>query len=293
MKSSDRSSGFTLVELLVSIAIIAVLVALLLPAVQAAREAARDARCRSNLTQIGLAMQQHDNTFKQLPSARQTRFPNRFGSAFLPILPYLEEGNLLRQYDWSINPFDEPNRKLAEKTISVMVCPSMALPDSDQIGGRSSYGICTGSGYCRYPIRPSDGKPDPTNHNGAIIDRVRGTTSVATISRQDGTTATILAGDLDYGLANAAERSAGQIVGGSTKWAMAYPGVTWCSMAGVFNSDRLVTGFLEWETFRSDHVGGVNLLFVSGSVRRVADETATDVLRYLAERNDGQMFEVP
>ena len=51
--------GFTLVELLVVIAIIGVLVALLLPTVQYARESARSTQCRSNLRQIGLALDQY------------------------------------------------------------------------------------------------------------------------------------------------------------------------------------------------------------------------------------------
>jgi prepilin-type processing-associated H-X9-DG protein len=62
-------------------------------------------------------------------------------------------------------------------------------------------------------------------------------------------------------------------------------------MAGVFNSDRLVTGFLEWETFRSEHPGGVNFAMVDGSVQRIDDDTHADVLKHLAERNDGHVLE--
>src|SRR5436305_10091230 len=60
--------GFTLIELLVVIAIIAVLIALLVPAVQKVREAANVAQCKNQLKQMGLAFQNHHDTFRVFPS---------------------------------------------------------------------------------------------------------------------------------------------------------------------------------------------------------------------------------
>jgi prepilin-type N-terminal cleavage/methylation domain-containing protein len=103
--------AFTLVELLVVIAIIGILIALLLPAVQAAREAARRSQCNNNLKQIGLALHNYADAFKQFAIGTYCCDPNsgptgtcpggygytweggrhRKGSVLVKLLPFVEQ----------------------------------------------------------------------------------------------------------------------------------------------------------------------------------------------------------
>ena len=71
---------FTLIELMIVIAVIAVLTALLLPALNSARESARLISCSNNLRALGVASIQYSNTYDDwlLPSGFDRIDDNRF-----------------------------------------------------------------------------------------------------------------------------------------------------------------------------------------------------------------------
>ncbi len=73
MRTYDRITGFTLVELLVVVALVAVLVALLLPALKSARESARSVLCQSHLRQAGIIFINYATDSRYTPYATVPR----------------------------------------------------------------------------------------------------------------------------------------------------------------------------------------------------------------------------
>lgn len=186
--------GFTLLEMLVVIAVTGLLVALTLPAVQAARERSRQAYCINNLRQIGVAVHRYHSDFNAFPPLLVQLRPivlapvgssvssqiRRF-SLFTQILPQLDQQTLYQQINFSLNLHDpylfphrgDPNQAahatLLGTMIGVFLCPS----DGREPHGGTNYRANTG-------IDPWGGRDGQQEGPFSL----RGVTSAASI--QDG-----------------------------------------------------------------------------------------------------------
>lgn len=115
-----RRRAFTLVELLVAIAIIGMLLGLLLPAVQRSRAAARRAQCQNNMRQIALALTTYETERRRLPPSH-TKDPDHNVLTF--ILPFIEQQAVYDRFDLSVNWNKTPNTDARKANIPSFVCP--------------------------------------------------------------------------------------------------------------------------------------------------------------------------
>ena len=197
--------GFTLVELLVVIAIIGILVGLLLPAVQAAREAARRMQCSNNLKQLGLAIHNHESTYKYIPAVeKEFLLTDTYAASGNPLfaltgdarkpygalgqlLPFLEAGNVSNLVDLkkalldpknSVAPFPGGSNSPAIFTpLPFFLCPSAPESKCDygpyltQIGfpANTAYNLPRSDYNPMHAIHKSlavcVGLPNTTTHN--------------------------------------------------------------------------------------------------------------------------------
>lgn len=264
--------AFTLVELLVVVAIIGILLAILMPAVQAAREASRQAKCRSNLRQIGIALHGYHDAFGSLPTGC-TRPGNKQLAWSLFILPFVEQEAVWRLVDMNQRYSHAANREATSHVIPVYLCPSTARLEGDRLGnttndlnnngkhdpgdfmGVTDYGGIYGAAMPNVSVQG----------NGVMLyDRDR-TIKFADIT--DGTSQT---------LAVAENTGRGRALNG--EWAN---GENIFAQSGKINDAEN----RQLDEMWSDHPGGVQALFCDGSVHFLRDETSLQTLKAICTRN--------
>ncbi len=150
-----RNVGFTLLELVIVIAIIGILICLLLPAVQHARESAARVECLNKLHQIGVALHLHHDLHGCLPPKAPSgdpRDPNILLQWSALILPQLEQEGL-----WSISveacrvdtvSMHNPPHVGCVTPIEPYICPNdrrlrnpLIMPDGDRASFSSYLGV--------------------------------------------------------------------------------------------------------------------------------------------------------
>jgi prepilin-type N-terminal cleavage/methylation domain-containing protein len=172
--------GFTLTELLVTVAVIGLLVGLLLPAVQSARESARRSHCQNNLKQIAIGVLGYENANARFPpaaivsegsnTATCTGCWNPWGEArlssvspagskhgtswMLETLPFLDETAVFGSWNRETNVLG--NASIAQTDIRLLYCPTRRsgirtsrndhrnLVSTSWRGGGTDYGGCYG-----------------------------------------------------------------------------------------------------------------------------------------------------
>jgi len=286
-----QKSGFTLIELLVVIAIIAVLIALLLPAVQQARESARRTQCRNNLKQFGLAMHNHHDTYRVLPSGgtgwtyhmtyttngSPEIAPNQGGGWGFQVLPFIEAdivwrgGNKTTNMDRSILAISTPN--------VAFFCPSRRAaqvlpPIADWYSIPANSGLTYGHAQTDY-----------ASSNGQNTGAITQTTPQRLADITDGTSQTILLGEKKLDRYNLGNYQGDDNEGYTAGWD--HDTVRWTDRAPA--ADTSINGGWGEQRFGSSHPGAFNALFCDGSVKSLSYNIDLTVFLRLGQRNDGQV----
>lgn len=283
--------AFTLVEVLVVIAIIGLLVALLMPAVQAAREAARRMSCSNNMKQIGLGLHHYHDSFKKFPpgwialteDGSQPLATGAHGWGWLSLtLPFLEQQQLSDIINYSQPIAAVANGRAREISLELFQCPSDVTPveyfrlasedDPAEILAElpiANYVGVFGTGELHECEELGPGQICWGNGLFYHLSNSR----FADI--RDGTSQTIVLGE------RASEH-------GYSTWMGAVPEgeESVARILGIADHPpNAVEGHLD--DFSSQHPGGVHFVFGDGSVKILTNEIELPVYRAMATIGDG------
>ncbi len=289
-----RRPGFTLIEVLVVMAVIGVLIALLLPAVQAAREAARKAHCTNNLKQLALACHGYLDINKTFPIGIPMMYDpdphiDFYGAShgqFVALLPHFEQQPLFDAVNFDHNIYHSSNFTVLAVPLEALWCPSDAdirtleteyVLFEDPLTVKlhyTSYAGCTGTWNVEPWIFAGDERNQKRNDqaNGIFVP-LRG---IAVAGVRDGLSHTMLF----------TERAHGKLEGFFYReahwWADSVASDTRFWTLFPMNPFKKIPDYLEHGYFpaytsaaSSFHPGGANFAFADGSVRFIKDTIDT------------------
>ena len=279
----SNAIGFTLIEVIVVIAVLGLLAALLLPAVQRARAAARSTQCQSNLRQIGLAVTNYEAVWQVFPSS--------------PGWPHQLLADLEQRSD-------------AEQ-VSIYACPADRFATGEISNWRISYRICEGlkrkdkDGYAS-PTEDSQRRPrdftDGSSTTAIISEKLAWPDIAPTVVPRDSFQDTWIRrmrhvsmyyGDLD----EFADACMNNPLPPGPGWQSipTYTHVLTPNNNSCFSAPTADPRASEhWAvTSTSEHSGGVHTLFGDGRCQFVSENISTTIWRAVGTRNGNEIGDVP
>ncbi|HXG12874.1 MAG TPA: DUF1559 domain-containing protein [Gemmataceae bacterium] len=298
-----RPAAFTLIEVLVVIAIFVILIGLLLPAIQKVRESAARTQCTNNLRNLGLGLLYYQFNNKVFPPGGTTASPQHGWGTY--ILPYIERDDVYRLYQWSLDWYHPANNPAVSTEVKTFFCPSTP-------SNRSASGLINGvpwkaatSDYA--PTREIDpwlvellvrqqaagvnrpvhtgraptGGVMPLDGKMGLDDITDGPSQTILLAEVAGRPQLFRRGTMGMGVGTApngpwASALTSLVISGSTPDGLNQPGE--CAL-NCTNNDEIY----------SFHAGGANLLFADGSVRFVGERVHIRVVAALVTPRGGEL----
>jgi prepilin-type N-terminal cleavage/methylation domain-containing protein len=302
MPKSNRPRAFTLVELLVVMAIISTLMAMLMPAVQSARETARRCQCQNNLKQMGLALQLYEEAIKRLPPGRNGTDEKAVAWSFY-ILPFMEETVIYKAHVDSATADDPANTTTMRTPVAIYACPTRRSPAADRnfdnddqaplpsMLGVASLGDYAANAGAQYDTGMVTGEPDSAQafgqYNAANAGPMFSGSRIGLNNASDGLSKTIAIGERHippvppgtlFSMQHYMQDDTAFLSGDQPRTVLA-------GALGGIASGTLDTGTAK---FGSNHLGVTQFVYLDGHVATLSDYIADNAFRALCTIAGGE-----